>query len=72
MSFVVHKTHSQLYSYQKMCINENVSILLGNIYFLKRSVPFKIDVFLIFYAEVKFYLHFSLLKILSDFGSIPS
>lgn len=70
MSFVVHKTDSQLYTYYKKFINqldipENISMSLGNIDAIKRAVGSNLGISLIPYVAVKFELQFGLLKILN-------
>lgn len=77
MSFVVHKTDSQLYSYYKMFIEEigipeNISMSLGNIDAIKRAVSSNLGISLIPYVAVKFELQFGLLKALPYSGSIPT
>ena len=67
MNFVVHKTDSQLYIYYKnfvegMNIPENVSITLGNIDAIKRSVIANIGVSLMPYSSVSLELQTGLLK----------
>lgn len=77
MSFVAHKTDSQLYSYYKLFIEEigipeNISMSLGNIDAIKRAVSSNLGISLIPYVAVKFELQFGLLKLLPYTGSIPT
>ena len=70
MSFVVHKTDSQLYTYYKNFIDElnipeNINMYLGNIDAIKKAVSSNLGISLIPYVAVKFELQFGLLKILS-------
>ena len=67
MSFVVHKTDSQLYTYYKKYIDElnveeNVSMYLGNIDAIKKAVSSNLGISLIPHAAVKFELKFGILK----------
>jgi DNA-binding transcriptional LysR family regulator len=67
MSFVVHKTDSQLYSFydkfiHQMDIPENVIMSLGNIDAIKKAVAANIGVSLIPYSAVKFELQFGILR----------
>ena len=67
MSFVVHKTDSQLYSFydkflQQMGIPENVVMSLGNIDAIKKAVAANLGVSLIPYCAVKFELQFGILQ----------
>lgn len=73
MSFVVHKTDSQLYTYYKNYIDElnipeNINMYLGNIDAIKRAVSANLGVSLIPYVAVKFELQFGLLKVLNISG----
>jgi len=70
MSFVVHKTDSQLYTYYKNFIDElhipeNINMYLGNIDAIKKAVSSNLGISLIPYVAVKFELQFGLLKILN-------
>lgn len=70
MSFVVHKTDSQLYTYYKnfiedLNIPENINMYLGNIDAIKKAVSSNLGISLIPYVAVKFELQFGLLKILN-------
>lgn len=67
MSFVVHKTDSQLYTYYKRFIEEldipeNVSMTLGNIDAIKRAVISNLGVSLMPYVAIKFELQYGLLR----------
>lgn len=70
MSFVVHKTDSQLYTYFKKFIDnlnipENISMYIGNIDAIKQAVSSNLGVSLIPYVAVKFELHYDILKVLN-------
>jgi len=70
MSFVVHKTDSQLYSYymnfiELLNIPENINMYLGNIDAIKRAVSSNLGISLMPYVAVKFELQFGLLKMLN-------
>jgi len=70
MSFVVHKTDSQLYTYYKNFIDElnipeSINMYLGNIDAIKKAVSSNLGISLIPYVAVKFELQFGLLKILN-------
>jgi DNA-binding transcriptional LysR family regulator len=70
MSFVVHKTDSQLYSYymnfiEKINIPENINMYLGNIDAIKRAVSSNLGISLIPYVAVKFELQYGLLNMLN-------
>lgn len=70
MSFVVHKTDSQLYTYYKNFIDElnipeNINMYLGNIDAIKKAVSSNLGISLIPYVAVKFELQFGLLKVLN-------
>lgn len=67
MSFVVHKTDSQLYTYYKKYIDElnveeNVSMCLGNIDAIKKAVSSNLGITLIPHSAVKLELQFGILK----------
>jgi DNA-binding transcriptional LysR family regulator len=69
MSFVVHKTDSQLYSFYRRFIDginipENISMYLGNIDAIKRAVSSNLGISLIPSAAVKFELQYGILKVL--------
>ncbi|PXV86676.1 DNA-binding transcriptional LysR family regulator [Lachnotalea glycerini] len=70
MSFVVHKTDSQLYTYyinfiEQIKIPENINMYLGNVDAIKRAVSSNLGVSLLPYVAVKFELQFGLLKMLN-------
>ena len=70
MSFIVHKTDSQLYAYYKNFIDalnipENVNMSLGNIDAIKKAVSSNLGISLIPYVAVKFELQFGVLKALN-------
>jgi DNA-binding transcriptional LysR family regulator len=69
MSFVVHKTDSQLYTFYRKFIDElnipeNVSMYLGNIDAIKKAVISNLGISLIPTAAVKFELQYGILKAL--------
>ncbi len=67
MSFVVHKTDSQLFTYyqkfiEEIDIPENISMYLGNIDAIKRAVESNLGISLIPYVAVKFELQYGIIK----------
>jgi DNA-binding transcriptional LysR family regulator len=67
MSFIVHKTDSQLYTYYNKFIDEldipqNINMYLGNIDAIKRAVISNLGISLIPYVAVRYELKFHLLK----------
>lgn len=69
LSFVVHKTDSQLYTYYKKFIDEldipeNISMYLGNIDAIKNAVSSNLGISLVPYVAVKMELKFGILKAL--------
>lgn len=67
MSFIVHKTDSQLYSYyekfaEEINVSENISMYLGNIDAIKRAVYANLGVSIMPYAAVQLDLEKEMLK----------
>ena len=67
MSFVVHKTDSQLYAYYDKFVNNigmdvNINMSLGNIDAIKKAVAANLGITLIPYVAVKFELQYGILK----------